>query len=247
MNGGSIAAGLAALLVLGQGISAAVKGSSELLRPPGSQGESDFMSRCIKCGKCAEACKYAAIKMASVSGAATGTPYIDARVEPCHLCEDFPCVAACPTGALRDVEAPETVNMGYAVIDENLCIAFEGMRCEVCYRACPLIDSAITLSFEQREGDSIHAKFIPVIHKAKCTGCGLCVQRCVVDTPRVAISICSIAEQQNNFGTVVQTNASGNSGNGNGNGNGSGNGAGNGSGNGSGNGNKNGTGNGKNS
>ena len=37
-------------------------------------------------------------------------------------------------------------------------------------------------------------KFIPHIHKAKCTGCGLCVERCAVSVPYVPIRIVTLAE-----------------------------------------------------
>ena len=40
-----------------------------------------------------------------------------------------------------------------------------------------------------REGDSLHSTFEPVIDPDVCTGCGLCVQRCVVESPRVAVRI----------------------------------------------------------
>ena len=80
-----------------------------------------------------------------------GTPMIDARAQACRLCEDFPCVEACPTNALRDIETRSDVKMGVAVIDEDLCIAFQGMRCEVCYRTCPLIDEAIVIDYRLRE------------------------------------------------------------------------------------------------
>ena len=112
------------------------------------------------------------------------------------MCADFPCVAACPTDALRDVEEPEDVEMGYALIDEEACIAFRGLRCEVCYRVCPLIDQAIFLQFGDIDNDSIHTKFMPTIDTNVCTGCGLCVQRCVVREPKVPIRIVSRAEQE---------------------------------------------------
>ena len=197
MGKGSVIAGIAAAIVAAEGAYAVAAGASTLLRPPGSQGESDFMARCVKCGKCLEACKHGAIRIADLSeGAAAGTPYIDARERACRLCEDFPCVAACPTLALRDVATRADVDMGYAKIDENICIAFKGLRCEVCYRVCPLIDEAIVVEHESIQGDSIHVKFLPTIDEDVCTGCGLCVQRCAVDDPRVAISIVSIAEQE---------------------------------------------------
>jgi len=232
MNAGKLVAGIAAAAVAAEGIFSFAQGKSTLLRPPGSQGEGDFAARCIKCGKCVEACPHAVIHLAgALDGAAAGTPYIDARTMACRLCEDFPCVGACPTGALRDVSQRCDVNMGYAKIDENLCIAFRGMRCEVCYRVCPYIDKAIKLDFQTLAGDSIHAKFIPQIDTAVCVGCGLCVERCVVSEPRVAIRIVTLGEQERN-GKVVEKTGAG-KGNGSGNGSGSGNGMGNGSGSGS--------------
>lgn len=198
MGAGKFIAGVAAVLVAAEGAGALVAGSSsELLRPPGIQGEGDFMARCIKCGKCIEACPYAALHVAGpLEGSAAGTPYIDAREQACRLCDDFPCVAACPTEALRDVVKRSDPKMGYARIDEEVCIAYQGYRCEVCYRVCPLIDEAITIDFQAMENDSIHTKFIPAINTDICTGCGLCVERCAVDQPYVPIRIVTRAEQE---------------------------------------------------
>ena len=171
--------------------------SSQLLRPPGIQSERDFMARCIKCGKCIEACPYAALHAAGpLEGSAAGTPCIDAREQACRLCADFPCVAACPTGALRDVSEKHDPHMGYARIEEDVCIAYKGYRCEVCYRICPLIDEAITLDFQKLEGDDIHTKFIPTVNEDICTGCGLCVERCAVSEPYVPIRIITLAEKE---------------------------------------------------
>lgn len=156
------------------------------------------MARCIKCGKCIEACPYAALHAAdALQGSCAGTPFIDAREQACRLCPDFPCVAACPTGALRDVSDRKDPNMGYAKIEEDVCIAYQGYRCEVCYRICPLIDEAITLDFQDLEGDAIHTKFIPTIDPHVCTGCGLCVERCAVSEPYVPIRIVTRAERDN--------------------------------------------------
>ena len=100
-----------------------------------------------------------------------------------------------PTDALRDVDKRSDPHMGYARIDEEVCIAYKGYRCEVCYRVCPLIDEAITLDFQSMERDDIHTKFIPTISKQDCTGCGLCVERCAVSEPYVPIRIVTLAEQ----------------------------------------------------
>lgn len=203
----SAIAGLAAIVVAAQGVAYAARGQADLLRPPGAQSEADFLARCIKCGKCIEACPYVALKPAGMDmGTATGTPFVNARSQACRLCEDFPCVDVCPTDALRDVEARSDVHMGVAVIDEKACIAFQGMRCEVCYRVCPLIDDAITIDYRMREGDAIHSLFTPLINSETCTGCGLCVERCVVSEPDVAIRIVPASEwkrmqQESNQGT----------------------------------------------
>lgn len=162
--------------------------SESFIRPPGAHDESDFSARCIRCGKCIEACPYRAIHVAKdLANIATGTPCLDVRATACRMCEDFPCVKACPTGALRDVETRSDVHMGTAVINQDTCIALQGMRCEVCYRACPLIDEAITIDYRSREGDQIHAIFAPVINADKCTGCGWCVERCVTDEPAITV------------------------------------------------------------
>ena len=197
MSIGKVIAGLTAAVVAAEGVaSVAANASSKLLRPPGIQSERDFMARCVKCGKCIEACPYAALHVAGpLDGAAAGTPCIDAREQACRLCADFPCVEACPTDALRDVVEKHDPHMGYARIDEEVCIAYQGYRCEVCYRICPLIDEAITIDFQNRENDAIHAKFIPTINKDICTGCGLCVERCAVSEPYVPIRIITLAEQ----------------------------------------------------
>lgn len=176
---------------------AAQPAADSLLRPPGTANEEDFLSRCVRCGKCIEVCPPQILKAAdSRAGSATGTPTFLPREKACILCEDFPCITACPTQALTEVENREDVKIGVAVIDRDLCIALQGMRCEVCYRACPLIDEAITLSYSTREGDAIHSIFEPVIHADACVGCGLCEERCVVSEPHVAIQVQRASSQK---------------------------------------------------
>ncbi|WP_077213355.1 4Fe-4S dicluster domain-containing protein [Bacillus dakarensis] len=159
-------------------------GSKSVLRPPGAADEDEFMALCIRCGKCIQACPYDSIKLGTEKhGLGLGTPYLEARDSPCMLCHDFPCVEVCPTEALSGITTVYDVKMGTAVIDEEACIAYKGMRCEVCYRECPLIDEAITLDIHMKHDDNLHAIFAPVINKEKCVGCGICEQRCVIDNP----------------------------------------------------------------
>lgn len=164
-------------------------GNKTVLRPPGAADEDEFLALCVRCGKCNQACPYDSIKMGKENlGLGIGTPFIEARENSCRLCDDFPCVKACPTDALTGIDNVYDVEMGTAVIDTVACIAYQGMRCEVCYRECPLIDEAITLNIYVKPDDPTHAVFAPIINTEKCVGCGICEERCVVDNP-VAIRV----------------------------------------------------------
>lgn len=186
----SLFAKIAAGLLAGYQVLELIVNHDTLLRPPGAVSEADFLSTCIRCGKCAASCPYHVIRMAQTNtGENAGTPYLSMREGACRLCGDFPCAAACPSGALGSVESVHDVHIGVAVLDRDLCVALKGMRCEVCYRSCPLIDEAITIKYSLREGDSIHTIFEPVVHSDKCVGCGICEERCIISNPAVAIRI----------------------------------------------------------
>lgn len=186
----NVAGVCAAGLFIAQAAYAAIPSPLALLRPPGAGEPKHFDSRCIRCGRCIEACPYQAISAAPFdTHQAAGTPMITARSQACRLCEDFPCAQSCPTKALEVPESRDKAAMGTAVINEDTCLSFQGMRCEVCYRACPLIDEAIVIDYRQREGDSIHALFTPQVIDDVCPGCGLCEQRCPVEDPAPAIIV----------------------------------------------------------
>ncbi len=101
------------------------------LRPPGAVPEEQFLSMCIKCGQCLQVCPYDAIKLEDIDGkAGVGTAYIAPLERGCYLCEAFPCVLACPTGALdHEANVIEKVHMGMAVVvNEQACIALENKK-----------------------------------------------------------------------------------------------------------------------
>jgi ferredoxin-type protein NapG len=184
--------GSMSLLGLGLGLYSrqSVSLPADAIRPPGAGSEEDFLSACIRCGLCVRDCPFDTLKLSQLSDdVALGTPYFEARKIPCEMCEDIPCVKACPTGALD----PELTNiddsrMGLAVlIDQESCIAFHGLRCEVCYNVCPARDKAIDLERQHNVRTGKHALIIPVVHSDACTGCGKCEHACVMDEAAIKV------------------------------------------------------------
>ncbi len=172
-----------------------VTASTLTLRPPAALDEEDFLKTCIKCGMCVEACPFDTLKLASPgSNQPMGTPYFEPRDVPCYMCVDIPCVPVCPTGAL-DITKVSTNNtldinkaqMGVAVLDTKNCIAFWGIQCDACYRACPLLDVAIKLDYEKNERTGKHAFLKPVVDSDYCTGCGLCERACVTEKASIFV------------------------------------------------------------
>ncbi|HHW7519352.1 TPA: ferredoxin-type protein NapG [Mannheimia haemolytica] len=160
------------------------------LRPPGALPEQDFLSACTRCGQCVQACPYDMLHLASlISPVEAGTPYFIARDKPCEMCVDIPCMNACPTGALsEELKDIDDARMGLAVLlDHETCLNWQGLRCDVCYRVCPLINKAITLEKVHNDRTSIHAKLIPTVHSDACTGCGKCEQACVLEEAAIKV------------------------------------------------------------
>jgi ferredoxin-type protein NapG len=101
------------------------------LRPPGAVAEEEFLALCIKCGQCLQVCPYDSILLEDADGkAGVGTAYIAPLERGCYLCEAFPCVLACPTGALdHEANEIEKVHMGMAiVVNEQACIALHNQK-----------------------------------------------------------------------------------------------------------------------
>ncbi|NOY52278.1 MAG: ferredoxin-type protein NapG [Deltaproteobacteria bacterium] len=170
-----------------------------ILRPPGAPPEEDFLKQCIKCGKCVEACPYDTLRLAAPGDQKPlGTPYFVPRETPCRMCTDIPCVPVCPTGALDldrvsknrgNMEIPDIARarMGVAVLDESSCLAYWGIQCDACYRACPLMDKALTIDYLRNARTGEHALLIPKVHCEQCTGCGVCEHVCITQKASVRI------------------------------------------------------------
>lgn len=172
-----------------------VTASKLILRPPAALAEDDFLKTCIKCGMCVEACPFDTLHLAKPGdNKPLGTPYFEPRKTPCYMCPDIPCVPVCPSGALNEASVSSDAHldinraqMGVAVVDAKNCIAYWGIQCDACYRACPLLDQAIYLEYSQNERTGKHAYLKPIVNSDICTGCGLCEHACV--TQKAAIFV----------------------------------------------------------
>lgn len=145
---------------------------TDWLRPPGSGEEAAFLERCTQCGDCIKTCPPGAI----VAHEGDATPVIFADRAPCLLCEDFPCIVACQTGALLPVGGIYDVRMGSAVVSHPLCTAGQG--CHACVSKCPT--QALTMDFYTMQ--------LAVVSES-CVGCGMCEMICTTVNDRVAIRI----------------------------------------------------------
>ncbi len=186
------AAGTAGVLAAGLGLYSrqSVSLPATAIRPPGALDEKDFLGACVRCGLCVRDCPYDTLKLAEFGDRVSiGTPYFTARDIPCEMCDDIPCVKACPTSALdHSLTDIDNARMGLAVlVDEETCLNFQGLRCDVCYRICPLIDKAITLEMKHNQRSGKHAVFIPTVHSDSCTGCGKCERACVLETTAIRV------------------------------------------------------------
>ncbi|MBF0470879.1 MAG: ferredoxin-type protein NapG [Gammaproteobacteria bacterium] len=167
------------------------------LRPPGALPEEDFLGSCTRCGLCVRDCPYDILHLAGIGEeVAAGTPYFIAREAGCEMCTDIPCIPICPTGALNhELTDINKARMGLAVIvDQESCIAFLGLRCEVCFNICPLRGKAITIETAHNNRSGKHALFIPTVHSASCTGCGKCEEGCVTDIASIKVLPTDLAQ-----------------------------------------------------
>lgn len=177
VGGGAVAAGLLAGFIrlrTGRTEPLGARGRLGMVRPPGSVDEADFLSKCIRCTRCSDACEVQCILLfGPEAGKHQGTPYLFPNTKGCTMC--LQCGDACPTGAIVSLTEKQAVNMGVAVVDERLCVSHNGTGvCGACHTVCPFRNNAIVQDLRNA----------PVVDPALCTGCGLCEEACIVHDRR---------------------------------------------------------------
>ena len=147
--------------------------NNRLIRPPGALPEEKFVSVCSGCGKCLKVCPNNALQSTLLEAGLAGlyTPRLVPRIGYCEEFCNF-CGRVCPTEAIRalPVEEKRLIQMGVAHIDKTRCIAWDTEKiCLVCNEQC---------SYHAIVGDD---KKRPIVKEEKCTGCGICENKCPVD------------------------------------------------------------------
>jgi len=173
--------GAAAIPMLRIGGNPGPSWNPNLVRPPGSLPEEQFLSRCIKCGQCMRICPTNVIHPAGLTAGLEGlwTPILNFRLgtSGCqHNC--IACGNLCPTAAIRPISleerqginryaAPGPIKIGTAFIDRGRCLPWAMDRpCIVCQENCPVSPKAI---FTREQFNTVRALWPLIVKNADST------------------------------------------------------------------------------
>lgn len=162
--------------------------ASRWIRPPFAIPELEFLLACTRCDACIKACPHSIIFPLAVSNGAEvmNTPALDLLNKGCRLCEDWPCVNACESKALKIPESDtdetadyksliSTLKFAKVVVDEASCLPYQGPECGACASAC-IVDGALQWDMER-----------PSINQELCIGCAMCREVCITEPKSINI------------------------------------------------------------
>jgi len=152
-----------------------LRGKRQLLRPPGSLPEAEFLQACIRCGECLKSCLTNTLQPCLWEGGITGlwTPRLETRYAACEQNCNV-CGKVCPTQAIRSVSLEEKnhAKIGTAILRKEMCVVWaEDKICLICDEICPY--NAIVFR-------TIEGYRRPVVIPSRCNGCGWCEVKCPV-------------------------------------------------------------------
>ncbi len=136
--------------------------SAEVIRPPGSCEEQEFLERCVKCGQCIRVCPTNVLQPATFVAGLEGlwTPVMNFRMGFCQL-QCTACGQVCPTGAIQRLTVEEKmglaqfanqgpIRLGTAHFDRGRCLPWsKNTPCVVCEEVCPVSPKAIHSEYQQ--------------------------------------------------------------------------------------------------
>ena len=195
--------------------------SPELIRPPGSVEENEFLKKCIKCDQCINVCPTNVLQPATLSEGgleSLWTPVMKFEIGHCQY-KCTLCSEVCPTGAIRKITVEEKlgtgdyveegpIRLGMAFFDRGRCLphAME-VPCVVCEEVCPVSPKAI-----QTKDEEIMDVFGNVVVLAKpfivpdlCIGCGICETECPV-RDSAAVYVTAVGEFRSDARKLLLTN-----------------------------------------
>lgn len=175
--------------------------SPELIRPPGSLGEKEFLKRCVKCGECMKVCITNGLQPTLLEAGLEGlwSPVLVPRIGYCEYRCTL-CGQVCPTGAIKKLPLQDKVNVkiGLAMIDKGRCLPYaHSTPCIVCEEVCPTPKKAIWFEeavVKDRKGREIGLRQ-PRVDLELCIGCGICEAKCPVKS-RPAIYVTNMGESR---------------------------------------------------
>jgi polyferredoxin/Pyruvate/2-oxoacid:ferredoxin oxidoreductase delta subunit len=172
-----------------------------LLRPPGSLEEREFLRRCVKCGECMKVCITNGLQPTLMEAGLEGiwSPTLVPRIGYCEYRCTL-CGQVCPTGAIKKLTLPEKAKarIGLAMIDKGRCLPWaHATPCIMCEEVCPTPKKAVW--FEKAEVRDRTGKVLtlqqPRVDLELCIGCGICEAKCPV-LGRPAITVSSVGESR---------------------------------------------------
>lgn len=157
-----------------------------MLLPPGAGTSLErFMAACKRCGDCVRACPHFVLKRNPKRGGFhEGLPCMAMRENFCRMCSDWPCISACPTGALQKPQKDQFLRVGTARVYPRLCLRSAGQDCRSCQERC----MGTSLEGGAARSALTIVNNLPAIDPGVCTGCGGCEFHCPVQ-PGAAVVV----------------------------------------------------------
>ncbi|HBB16588.1 MAG TPA: 4Fe-4S ferredoxin, partial [Syntrophus sp. (in: bacteria)] len=137
----SLAGGLSFGFVALQTPFTLLEGKRQLIRPPGTLPETEFLRTCIRCGECMKSCVTNTLQPCFWESGMAGlwTPKLEPRMAACEPNCNV-CGKVCPTQAIRSLSLDEKTHarIGTAVIRKENCLVWaQNKMCLICDEICP--------------------------------------------------------------------------------------------------------------